>query len=229
VGSFGYLALDQFAISVVVDFPLAEGNDQRTIGAAQGVGRLQAEKLHPAIDAGVKPTDPNSAGGTLVCLCATKPVKVRIEGQVAHDHACGCTKCWKPTGAVFSVVAVAPHDKVTVVENGDKLKVVDPSALIQRHACVECGVHMYGPVERDHAFKGLDFVHPERFQESGWAAPGFAAFVSSAIESGVDPGRMDGVRARLRELKLEPYDCLSPALMDYVATWTAKRSGALKA
>jgi S-(hydroxymethyl)glutathione synthase len=40
---------------------------------------------------------------------------------------------------------------------------------------------------------------------------------------------MDGVRARLRELKLEPYDCLSPALMDYVATWTAKRSGALKA
>jgi S-(hydroxymethyl)glutathione synthase len=29
-------------------------------------------------------------------------------------------------------------------------------------------------------------------------------------------------------LKLEPYDCLSPALMDYVATWTAKRSGALK-
>ena len=88
---------------------------------------------------------------------------------------------------------------------------------------------MYGPVERDHAFKGLDFVHPERFQESGWAAPGFAAFVSSAIESGVDPGRMDGVRARLRELKLEPYDCLSPALMDYVATWTAKRSGVLKA
>ena len=168
----------------------------------------EAEKLHPAIDAGVKPTDPNFAGGTLVCLCATRPVKVRIEGQVAHNHACGCTKCWK---------------------NGDKLKVVDPSALIQRHACVECGVHMYGPVERDHPFKGLDFVHPERFQESGWMAPGFAAFVSSAIESGVDPGRMDGIRGRFRELKLEPYDCLSPALMDYIATWTAKKSGALKA
>ncbi len=40
---------------------------------------------------------------------------------------------------------------------------------------------------------------------------------------------MDGIRARLRELGLEPYDCLSPALMDYVATWTAKKSGALKA
>ena len=85
-----------------------------------------------------------------------------------------------------------------MLENGDKLAVVDPSALIQRHACKECGVHMYGPVERDHAFKGLDFIHPERFEEEGWAEPGFAAFVSSIIESGVDPSEMDGVRARLQ-------------------------------
>ncbi len=188
----------------------------------------EAVNIHPAIDNGVKATDPNFSGGTLVCLCATRPVKVRINGQVAHNHACGCTKCWKPEGATFSIVAVAPHENVEVLENGDKLKVVDASALIQRHACVECGVHMYGPVEREHAFKGLDFIHPERFEGPGWAAPGFTAFVSSVIEAGVDPSRMDGIRARLRELKLEPYDCLSPALMDYVATWTAKRSGALK-
>lgn len=188
----------------------------------------EAVKLHPAIDGGVKPTDPNFAGGVLVCLCQSRPVKVRIKGQIAHNHACGCTKCWKPSGAVMSIVAVAPHESVEVLENGDKLKIVDASALIQRHACVECGVHMYGPVERDHPFKGLDFVHPERFQEFGWAAPGFAAFVSSVIESGVDPSRMDDIRGRLRELKLEPYDCLSPGLMDYIATWTAKRSGALK-
>jgi S-(hydroxymethyl)glutathione synthase len=186
-------------------------------------------KIHPSIDGGVKATDPNFSGGTLVCLCKSRPVKVRIKGQIAHDHACGCTKCWKPEGAAFSVVAVAPHENVEVLENGDKLKVVDKAALIQRHACVECGVHMYGPVERDHAFKGLDFIHPERFDKSGWAAPGFAAFVSSVIESGVDPARMDAIRGRLRELKLEPYDCLSPALMDYVATWTAKKSGAIKA
>ena len=185
-------------------------------------------KLHPKIDGGVQPTDPSFAGGVLVCLCQSRPVKVRITGQIAHNHACGCTKCWKPDGAVLAVVAVAPHENVKVLENGDKLKIVDASALIQRHACVECGVHMYGPVERDHAFKGLDFIHPERFQESGWATPGFAAFVSSVIEAGVDPDRMDGIRGRLRELKLEPYDCLSPGLMDYVATWTAKRSGALK-
>jgi S-(hydroxymethyl)glutathione synthase len=35
------------------------------------------------------------------------------------------------------------------------------------------------------------------------------------------------VRARIKELKLEPYDCLSPALMDAIATHTAKASGAL--
>ncbi|MDQ0323283.1 S-(hydroxymethyl)glutathione synthase [Pararhizobium capsulatum DSM 1112] len=183
--------------------------------------------IHPAVDAGLKSADPNFGGGTLVCACADKPVKVRIEGQVAHNHACGCTKCWKPAGTHFSIVAVVPHDKVTVLENGDKLQVVDPSALIQRHACKECGVHMYGPVEREHAFQGLDFIHPERFQEGGWAPPGFAAFVSSIIESGVDPGQMDGIRSRLREVGLEPYDCLSPGLMDYVATWVAKKSGAL--
>ena len=40
----------------------------------------EAEKLHPAIDGGVKPTDPNFAGGTLVCLCETRPVKVRHRG-----------------------------------------------------------------------------------------------------------------------------------------------------
>ncbi|WP_054312906.1 S-(hydroxymethyl)glutathione synthase [Mesorhizobium sp. 1M-11] len=183
--------------------------------------------IHPALDGGIKPGDAGFSGGTLVCACSSRPVKVAIKGQIAHNHACGCTKCWKPQGARFSVVAVAAHENVTVLENGDKLAVVDPSALIQRHACKECGVHMYGPVERDHSFKGLDFIHPERFEKGGWAEPGFAAFVSSIIESGVDPSEMDGVRARLRELGLEPYDCLSPGLMDYIATWTARKSGAL--
>lgn len=186
-------------------------------------------RIHPAVDGGVKPAGAGFSGGTLVCECTDRPVRVRIEGQVAHNHACGCTKCWKPKGADFSIVAVVPHDKLTVAENGDKLAVIDPSALIQRHACKQCGVHMYGPVEREHAFQGLDFIHPERFQESGWAPPGFAAFVSSIIESGVNPERMDGVRARLKELGLEPYDCLSPGLMDYVATWVAKKSGVLPA
>ena len=154
----------------------------------------------------------NFAGGTLVCKCKDKPVKVGIKGDVAHNHACGCTKCWKPEGATFSVVAVVPRDNVKVLENGDKLQIVDASAAIQRHACKVCGTHMYGRIEnKGHPFYGLDFIHPELFQEGGSAAPGFAAFVSSVIESGVKPDEMGGIRSRLKELGLEPYDCLSPA------------------
>ncbi len=184
--------------------------------------------LHPSIQNGLQKGNPQFAGGVLVCKCKEKPVKVRISANIAHNHACGCTKCWKPAGASFSVVAVAPTDSVTVVENGDKLAVVDASALILRHACKVCGTHMHGPVERDHAFKGLSFVHPELFESKDWPAPGFAAFVSSAIEGGVQPSEMDGIRSKLRDVGLEPYDCLSPALMDFVATWTAKKSGVLK-
>ena len=55
--------------------------------------------------------------------------------------------------------------------------------------------------------------------------PEFAAFVSSVIESGVDPAKMSGIRARLKALSLEPYDCLSPPLMDAIATHVAKRAG----
>jgi S-(hydroxymethyl)glutathione synthase len=143
-------------------------------------------KLHPALDNGIAAASPNFTGGTLVCACKDKPVRVRVEGQIAHNQACGCTKCWKPEGATFSVVAVAPHDKVTVLENGDKLAVVDHNALIQRHACKACGVHMYGPVTREHHFQGLDFIYPERFEEKGWARPSFAAFVSSVIEAGAE-------------------------------------------
>lgn len=188
-----------------------------------------AISLHPSIDKGLPKKSAKFAGGTLVCNCINNPVKVAIKGQVAHNHACGCTKCWKPAGAMFSVVAVVPSENVSVTENKSKLRVVDKKALIQRHACRACGVHMHGPVERDHPFQGLSFLHPERFQESGWAPPGFAAFVSSIIESGVDPAKMKGIRGKLAKAGLEPYDCLSPGLMDFIATWTAKKSGALPA
>ncbi len=184
--------------------------------------------LHPLLDRGIPKGSGSFTGGTLVCECADRPVRVKVEGDVAHNHACGCTKCWKPAGATFSVVAVAPHDKITVLENGDKLYVVDKAALIQRHACKGCGVHMYGPVEREHPFQGLNFIHPERFEEDGWSPPGFAAFVSSIIESGTNPADMPAIRAHLTELGLTPSDCLNNALMDYIATWTAQKSGVLK-
>jgi S-(hydroxymethyl)glutathione synthase len=190
---------------------------------------MGAISIHPAIDQGTRKAAPGFAGGTLRCKCASERVEVQITAQCAHNHACGCTKCWKPKGATFSQVAVVPRDKVDVTKHGDKLKVVDPSALIQRHACRGCGVHLYGPVERaNHPFTGLVFIHTELSEEPGWAPPEFAAFVSSIIESGTRPEQMGAIRARLKELGLEPYDCLSPGLMDYIATFTAKASGVLK-
>jgi S-(hydroxymethyl)glutathione synthase len=187
-----------------------------------------AVKIHPAVDNGVKPGT-GIAGGTLTCKCASQAVTVSLGGDVAHNHICGCTKCWKPDGTVFSQIAVIGKDKVKVTANEQKLKVVDSSAAIQRHACTGCGVHMYGRIEnKNHPFYGLDFVHTELSKESGWSAPTFAAFVSSIIESGFKPEGMGEVRARLKELKLEPYDCLSPPLMDAIATHTAKAKGVLK-
>ncbi|CAM3116307.1 Glutathione-dependent formaldehyde-activating enzyme [Paracoccus nototheniae] len=183
--------------------------------------------IHPAVDSGIKRGNPGFSGGVLVCHCASNPVKLRVGAQTAHNHVCGCTKCWKPAGAIFSQVAVVSRDAVEVLENGNKLEIVNAEATIQRHRCRDCGVHLYGRIEnRDHPFHGLDFVHTELSREDGWSAPEFAAFVSSVIESGVDPSRMDGIRARLRELGLHPYDTLSPPLMDAIATHAAKTQAA---
>lgn len=185
--------------------------------------------IHPAVDHGLKSAAAGFAGGTLVCKCTDRPVKVTIKGQCAFNHVCGCTKCWKPNGALFSQIAVVPRDHLTVSENADKLEIVDSSAAIQRHACKGCGVHMYGRIENPkHPLYGFDFIHTELSDETGWAPPEFAAFVSSVIEAGTLPEAMGGIRARLQELGLEPYDCLSPPLMDAIATHAAKASGALQ-
>jgi S-(hydroxymethyl)glutathione synthase len=187
-------------------------------------------KIHPSVDNGFPPATAGFSGGTLTCKCATNPVKVTVGAQTAHNHVCGCSKCWKPAGAVFAQIAVVSKDKVAVTENADKLAIVDEGAAIQRHACKDCGTHMYGRIENTgHPFYGLDFVHTELSSEKGWAPPEFAAFVSSIIEQGYDPSKMDSVRGRLRELGLAPYDCLSPPLMDAIATHIAKASGKLPA
>ncbi|MFX9181094.1 GFA family protein, partial [Acinetobacter baumannii] len=85
---------------------------------------------------------PGFAGGKLHCKCASNPVEVTIASNSAHNHVCGCTKCWKPAGALVSMVAVVPRDKLSVTRGAEKLQVVDKSATIQRHACKDCGVHM---------------------------------------------------------------------------------------
>jgi S-(hydroxymethyl)glutathione synthase len=181
--------------------------------------------VHPAVDKGVKPGKKSFKGGVLRCHCKRNPVEVTVRTQSAHNHVCGCTKCWKPAGALFSQVAVVPRDKLEVTAHPKKLRVVNRKAPIQRHACKKCGVHMLGRIEnQQHPFYGLDFIHTELSDADGWSAPQFAAFVSSIIESGFDPKGMTRVRNRLRKLDLEPYDCLSPPLMDAIAAhaWKSK-------
>ncbi|MFM0225332.1 S-(hydroxymethyl)glutathione synthase [Paraburkholderia dipogonis] len=186
--------------------------------------------IHPSVDAGVRKGTPGFTGGTLHCQCQSDRVEVRVESNVAHNHICGCTKCWKPAGAAFAMIGVVPRDKVTVTAHAERLQVVDEKAAIQRHACKACGTHMYGRIEnRDHPFYGLDFIHVELSDDSGWEEPRFAAFVSSVIEAGgAKPEQMDDVRARLTELGLPPYDALNPPLMDAMSTHIAKRNGVLK-
>jgi S-(hydroxymethyl)glutathione synthase len=186
--------------------------------------------IHAAVDSGLKAADPKFSGGTLLCKCREAPVKVAIGASIAYNHVCGCTKCWKPAHSPFSVVAVVPSVHLEVIQNKQKLHIVDPQAAIQRYACEGCGVHMYGRIENTgHPFYGYDFIHPELFEAKGWPPPEFAAFVSSVIESGVKPDRMQAIRNRLRGLRLEPYDCLSPGLMDAIATHIAKASRVLAA
>lgn len=190
---------------------------------------MAAVSIHPSVDNGTKPAAKDFKGGKLLCRCKQDQVEVTVAAQSAHNHACGCTKCWKPQGALFAVVAVVPRDQLSVTKNAAKLAVVDPKATIQRHACQGCGVHMYGRIEnKQHPFYGLDFIHTELSPQTGWSPPEFAAFVSSIIESGADPANMAAVRGRLKQLGLEPYDCLSPPLMDFIATHIAKASGILK-
>lgn len=185
--------------------------------------------IHPNVDNGIAKGAAGFAGGTLRCRCKSNPVEVQVGAQVAFNHACGCTKCWKPADALFSVVGVVPRDKLAVTTSGEKLKIVDEEAPIQRYACTACGTHLFGRIDnKDHAFYGLDFIHTELSSDEGWEGPGFAAFVSSIIESGTPPSKMADVRNTLHVKGLKSYDCLNPALMDALATQAAKLKGSLR-
>ncbi|OQD81658.1 hypothetical protein PENANT_c026G06620 [Penicillium antarcticum] len=184
-----------------------------------------APSLHPLIDKGITPGSSSFSGGKLHCRCASDQVEVTLKSNVAHNHACGCSKCWKPKGALFSVVGVVPRDALFVTANASKLFIVDKDATIQRNACKDCGVHLFGRIEKDHPFNGLDFVHVELSEEKGWQEPQFAGFVSSIIEQGSHPNQMDAVRDKFKAVGLQTYDVLSPALMDLISSFTAQKSG----
>ncbi|WP_134137926.1 hypothetical protein [Paraburkholderia sp. BL6665CI2N2] len=63
----------------------------------------------------------------------------------------------------------------------------------------------------------MDFIHTELSSDRGWEGPGFAAFVSSVIESGTPPSAMAEIRDTLRGKGLGPYDCLCLTLMNILA------------
>ncbi|KAL2826439.1 putative glutathione-dependent formaldehyde-activating enzyme [Aspergillus cavernicola] len=185
----------------------------------------QSLSLHPLLDTGIKPGTPSFPGGKLHCHCSSNRVEVTLTSNVAHNHACGCSKCWKPAGSLFSIVGVVPTQSLSITANDQKLTIVDASAAIQRYACTGCGVHMFGRIEVEHPFKGLDFVHAELSDETGWQEPQFAGFVSSLIGQGLDPELMGEVRGRVQGLGLPAYDALSPVLMDLIAAFGAKKEG----
>ena len=106
--------------------------------------------IHPAIDHGIGPDGAASfGGGTLQCKCADRKVAVSIKGQSAYNHVCGCTKCWKPVGALFSMVAAVSRDNVSVTANQDKLTEKDLIEHAQKlnldkaifEACLKGGKH----------------------------------------------------------------------------------------
>ncbi len=57
--------------------------------------------LHPSIDNGIQAGSDSFTGGTLTCHCDSNPVEVTVTPQSAHNHVCGCSKCWKPDNFGF--------------------------------------------------------------------------------------------------------------------------------
>lgn len=172
--------------------------------------------LHPAI--GREASNVPFAKFVTRCNCADDQIEVSIEHEVAHNHLCGCSKCWKPEGAAFAQIAVVPAGCVFVTANSEKLEAVDASQKIERHRCKACGTHMVGRVsDPDHHFYGLEFVHPELATSKHQPKIEFAAFVSSLIETGTPATSMASVRGALAKGGIPAYDAFSPELMDIIA------------
>src|SRR5215468_3232413 len=87
---------------------LAHTRRMRARHATTGRKLMAKTAIHPFVDHGFKKGSDKFSGGTLTCLCTSNPVTVEIGSQTAHNHVCGCTKCWKPEGSLFSMVAVVP-------------------------------------------------------------------------------------------------------------------------
>lgn len=170
--------------------------------------------LHPHLSSAETAAD----NCVLECGCKRNRVEVTLSGPIEHNHLCGCSKCWKPEGALFAQTAVVASSGVAVIAHADRLKVVDDGQAIKRQACVECGVHMLGTVsDKAHHSYGLTFVHPELATADVATRPDFAGFVSSVIETGTSASKMEAIRNALIAENIPPFDAFSPEIMDVIA------------
>jgi S-(hydroxymethyl)glutathione synthase len=198
----------------LLDHPAYVAFDQALKARAEAMA-AQTPELHNSINTEVRAP---ASSSTLQCLCADSPVTVAVAAPIVHNHLCGCSKCWKPAGALLAQTAVVAADAATVLENEIKLAVVDPSLAIKRHACGTCGAHMIGTVEDpEHHFFGLTFVHPELATEQVVGRPEFAGFVSSVVETGTCAADMEAIRGQLAQSDIPSYDAFSPEIMDIIA------------
>ena len=164
--------------------------------------------IHPAVD-GAEACRQGFRGRHAALPLRDRPVEVASPRSARITTCAGARSAGSRRGAVRQV-AVVPSDKVRVTENGDKLAIVNPNALILRHACRACGVHMHGPVERPkHPFTGLVFIHTERAGDGLGSRPGSPRSSRRSSSRAPCPIRWPGP-GRLKELGLQPYDCLSP-------------------
>lgn len=174
-------------------------------------------RLHPALESTNEGDEDGLADAVLRCQC-DDPVQVRLSENIAHNHLCGCSQCWKPEGAVLAQTAVIANECLEVLRGAERLEVVDPKQKVSRFACSACGVHMFGrTVDPNHHFYGISFVHPELARGRAPRKPEFAGFLSSLIEKGTSPTRMHAVRKGLAEMGITPYDSFSPEIMDIIA------------
>jgi len=109
-------------------------------------------------------------------------------------------------GWVFSVIAVVGKDKVSVLQNGDKLAVVIRRRPFSATPARDAACTVWPHREQGHPFYGLTSCI-RTVLRAGLVRAAVRGFVSSIIEQGSNPSKMGEVRGRFKELGLESYDC----------------------
>ena len=187
-----------------------------------------AVKLHPSIDKGLKAGAKKFKGGTLTCHCAADPVTVAIKGNVAHNHACGCTKCWKPDGRqVLRRRGRRPRQPRGHCERAEaarrRCQRRHPAPRLHRLRRAHVRPHREHQLTRSSASTSCTWSC--RRTRAGPSRVRGLRVVDHRRRASPSPKEMTKIRARLKKLRLAPYDCLSPPLMDQSRrTWRRRRA-----